>query len=159
MTRLWLAALVAFAVDQVSKYWVVWGLNLIETQRIDVLPPYLVFKMGWNRGINFGLLDGNSDLSRWAFVVLAVAISVLLVSWVRREPTTPLIEVAAGLVVGGAMGNAVDRAIHGAVADFLNMSCCGIYNPYSFNVADIFIFAGAFGLILFTGKPKGGEAA
>ena len=154
MTRLWIAALVAFAVDQVSKYWVVWGLNLIEAQRIDVLPPYLVFKMGWNRGINFGLLDGHSDLSRWAFVVLAVAISVLLVSWIRREAATPVVAVSAGLVVGGAMGNAVDRAIHGAVADFLNMSCCGIYNPYSFNVADIFVFAGAFGLILFTGKPR-----
>jgi signal peptidase II len=52
-------------------------------------------------------------------------------------------------VVGGALGNAADRIVHGAVADFLNMSCCGIRNPYAFNVADIAIFAGAVGLALF----------
>ena len=154
MTRLWIAAALAFALDQITKLWIVWGLNLIEVGRIDVAPPYLVFKMAWNRGINFGLLDGNSDLSRWALVLLAVAISVFVVTWIRREDATPRAEIAAGLIVGGALGNALDRAIHGAVADFLNMSCCGIYNPYSFNVADIFIFAGAFGLILFTGKPR-----
>ena len=52
------------------------------------------------------------------------------------------------------MGNVVDRLIYGAVADFLNMSCCGIENPYAFNVADIAIFAGALGLVVFTGKGR-----
>jgi signal peptidase II len=52
-----------------------------------------------------------------------------------------------GLIIGGALGNALDRAIFGAVMDFLNMSCCGIRNPYTFNIADIFIFAGVFGVI------------
>ena len=52
------------------------------------------------------------------------------------------------LVLGGAIGNALDRAIYGVVADFLNMSCCGLRNPYAFNPADIFIFAGAAGLVL-----------
>jgi signal peptidase II len=59
------------------------------------------------------------------------------------------------LLVGGALGNVVDRVIYGAVADFLNMSCCGFTNPYAFNVADISIFAGAIGLALFSG---GGSA-
>ena len=59
------------------------------------------------------------------------------------------------LILGGALGNVVDRLVYGAVADFLNMSCCGIENPYAFNVADIAIFAGAIGLILFTGKTGG----
>ena len=63
-------------------------------------------------------------------------------------------QIAAGLLVGGAAGNVIDRLIYGAVADFLNMSCCGIDNPFAFNVADIAIFAGAVGLILFTGKEK-----
>lgn len=54
-------------------------------------------------------------------------------------------------MVGGALGNVVDRLLYGAVADFLNMSCCGFENPYAFNVADISIFIGAFGLILFAG--------
>jgi len=60
----------------------------------------------------------------------------------------------AGLVVGGAIGNALDRVIYGAVADFLNMSCCGLNNPYVFNVADIAIFAGAGLLIWHSGDQK-----
>ena len=52
--------------------------------------------------------------------------------------------------MGGALGNVVDRVLHGAVADFLNMSCCGINNPYAFNIADISIFIGAIGLVIFT---------
>ena len=65
---------------------------------------------------------------------------------------------SAGVLIGGALGNVVDRVAYGAVADFLNMSCCGIDNPFSFNVADIAIFVGAVGLILFTGKnPRDGR--
>ena len=60
----------------------------------------------------------------------------------------------AGLLIGGALGNVVDRVLYGAVADFLNMSCCGIENPFAFNVADVAIFAGAIGLVLFTGKAQ-----
>ena len=56
--------------------------------------------------------------------------------------------VSAGLVIGGAVGNVIDRLVYGAVADFLNVSCCGWRNPWSFNVADIAIFVGAFGLIV-----------
>ncbi len=61
---------------------------------------------------------------------------------------------AAGLLVGGALGNALDRVLHGAVADFLNMSCCGIRNPYAFNLADVGIFAGAIALVIWA-KPAG----
>ncbi|MDD9978204.1 MAG: signal peptidase II, partial [Boseongicola sp.] len=63
-------------------------------------------------------------------------------------------------VIGGALGNVIDRVIYGAVADFLNMSCCGFDNPWSFNVADIAIFVGAAGLILFSGNSsKDSDAA
>ncbi len=68
-----------------------------------------------------------------------------------RSGRGPLVQLSAGLLVGGALGNVVDRLAYGAVADFLNMSCCGIENPYAFNVADIAIFAGAAGLVLFAG--------
>jgi signal peptidase II len=57
-------------------------------------------------------------------------------------------------LLGGALGNVVDRLIYGAVADFLNMSCCGIDNPYAFNVADIAVFAGAIGLVLAPGAKN-----
>ena len=57
-------------------------------------------------------------------------------------------------MIGGALGNAFDRLVYGAVADFLNMSCCGIDNPYAFNIADIAIFAGAIGLAFFNSPKK-----
>ena len=60
--------------------------------------------------------------------------------------------ISGGLLIGGALGNVVDRLLYGYVLDFLNMSCCRINNPFVFNVADIFIFVGAAGLILLDGK-------
>jgi len=73
---------------------------------------------------------------------------------VRREEPGRWTQISAGLLVGGALGNVIDRILYGAVADFLNMSCCGFENPYAFNVADIAIFAGAAGLVLFSGDGK-----
>ncbi|MCC5974178.1 MAG: signal peptidase II, partial [Rubellimicrobium sp.] len=75
-------AVVIFVIDQLSKYVVVHGLNLIEKQRIDVFPPFLVFRMAWNRGINFGLLSG-ADM-RWILIAVALAISGVVVYWVWR---------------------------------------------------------------------------
>lgn len=143
-----------FALDQATKLGVVFGLNLIERGEIDVVPPFLVFRMAWNRGVNFGLLTSNADLMRWILIAVAVAISVWVWLWVRREGARRWAQVSAGLLIGGALGNVVDRVAYGAVADFLNMSCCGIENPYAFNVADIAIFAGAIGLVLFSGGGK-----
>ncbi|MEM7667565.1 MAG: signal peptidase II [Pseudomonadota bacterium] len=133
-----LTALGVFVLDQVTKYWIVWYLDLANRFQIDVLPPYLTFKMAWNEGINFGLQIAG----RWVLVGLALAISLGLSWWILGRRSV-LLASAAGLVVGGAIGNAVDRVLYGAVADFLNMSCCGIDNPFAFNVADIAIFAGA----------------
>lgn len=151
-----LAALVAggiFLLDQATKLAVVQGLNLIERGAIDVVPPYLTFRMAWNRGINFGLFAHDADVMRWVLIAVALAISVWVWLWVRREGATRWAQISAGVLIGGALGNVVDRVVYGAVADFLNMSCCGIDNPYAFNVADIAIFAGAIGLVLFSGDP------
>jgi len=147
-----LTLLLTFAVDQVSKWVIVVGLDLRERLVIEVLPPWIHFAMAWNRGVNFGLFASDSDLLRWMLVALAVAISAAVWIWVRREGAGPWMQVSAGLLVGGALGNAVDRVVWGAVADFLNVTCCGIRNPYAFNIADVAIFAGAFGLLLFSGS-------
>ena len=138
-----------FLVDQASKYVVVHALNLMERQSIDVLPPFLNLRMAWNRGVNFGLLSG-ADL-RWVLIAVAVGVSALVLTWVWRGQGGRWMQISAGLLVGGAAGNVLDRLLYGAVADFLNMSCCGIENPYAFNVADIAVFAGALGLVIFTG--------
>ncbi|SHJ55068.1 signal peptidase II [Palleronia salina] len=154
MRRLWITAAITFVLDQVVKLIVVQGLDLARVGAIDVIPPFLNLRMAWNRGINFGLFAGDSDAARWVLIALALVISGWVLLWMRRERPGPFAMVSAGLLVGGAMGNVVDRLIYGAVADFLNMSCCGIENPYAFNVADIAIFAGAVGLVLFTGGKK-----
>ncbi len=152
-TAIW-TAIATFVLDQLSKIAVVHWMNLKAVGAIDVLPPFLNFRMAWNRGANFGLLSGHGDLLRWGWVALAVVISAWVVVWVKRESFSRLGNLSAGLLIGGALGNAIDRILYGAVADFLNMSCCGFTNPFSFNVADIAIFAGAFGLVLFTGETK-----
>ncbi len=151
MTRV---AILVFVLDQVSKYLVVHLMNLRELASIDVLPPLLNLRMAWNRGVNFGLLSSDSDSTRWILIAVALLISLWVVLWVRRDGMGRVGQVFAGLLVGGALGNVVDRLIYGAVADFLNMSCCGIENPFAFNFADIGIFAGALGLVLFSGGNK-----
>lgn len=149
-----ISAAITFVIDQITKFVVVQMLDLYARQEILFLPPWLTFRMAWNEGINFGLLAHSSDLARWALIALAVGISVWVWLWVRREPHSARVKISAGLLIGGAMGNVLDRIIYGAVADFLNMSVPGISNPYSFNVADIAIFVGAIGLVFFTGREK-----
>lgn len=149
-----LTAFIIFVIDQLSKWVVVHAFNLRSVGEIDVFPPFLVFRMAWNTGINFGLFSQYAEMLRWGWIALAIVMSIWVLTWVRRENFGCIGNLSAGLLVGGALGNAIDRVLYGAVADFLNMSCCGFKNPYSFNVADIAVFAGAFGLILFTGDTK-----
>jgi signal peptidase II len=158
MWVLWATALAVFVLDQASKWFVVFHLNLITYGAIDVLPPYLNLRMVWNYGINFGLLSGGSDAARWGLIALALTICAAVLIWLSRIEAGRALRISGGLLVGGALGNVVDRVLYGAVADFLNMSCCGIQNPYAFNVADIAIFLGAVG-VAFLGdgaKPRSG---
>ncbi len=147
---LW-AALGAIAIDQISKYLVVHVMRVAEGS-IDVLPPLLVFKYGENRGINFGLFQGDTDAARWVLIGISLAISLGVLIWLLRSAPSRIVLLSGGLLIGGALGNVIDRVLYGYVLDFLNMSCCGIDNPFVFNLADVFIFAGAIGLMLFDGK-------
>ncbi len=152
----WVAGAVLL-VDQASKYAVVQGLDLASRQVIAVAPPWLTFRMAWNRGVNFGLFANDAGVMRWVLVAVALAIAAWVWWWVARAPQSRKVQLAAGLLVGGALGNVVDRVLYGAVADFINMSAPGIANPWSFNVADVAIFAGALGLVAFAGggqKPR-----
>lgn len=147
-------AVATFLIDQATKLAVLRGLKLDEVGQIEVLPPWLGFRMAWNQGINFGLFANSADVVRWALVALALVISAWIWLWVRKEPHSRIVHLSAGLLIGGALGNVIDRIFYGAVADFLNMSAPGFENPYSFNVADIAIFVGAIGLVLFTGRER-----
>ena len=143
-----------FLVDQTSKYLVVHWMNLRNLGTIEVAPPYLVLRMAWNYGINFGLLAGDSPYTRWVLIAVAVVISGAVLWWIHHEPGSKWQKIAAGMLIGGALGNVIDRILYGAVADFLNMSCCGLNNPYAFNVADISIFIGAFGMVILSPGKK-----
>ena len=148
------AGLAAFLIDQISKYAVIHGMGLARLHAIDVVPPVLNFRYGENRGINFGLLDGGSDLARWVLIVFSLAVCGAIVFWMWRQRLSVPMRISAGFLIGGALGNVLDRLVYGYVLDFLNMSCCGLNNPFVFNLADVFIFAGALGLVLFEGRSR-----
>ena len=145
--RVAVVALVILALDRATKLWVIEGLGLPAIGRMEVWDPYLNLVMAWNRGINFGIGASGPEAMRWVLTALAAGISAALVWWTLARAKAE-IALGTGLVVGGAIGNAWDRVQYGAVADFLNMSCCGIQNPYAFNVADVAIFAGAVSIAL-----------
>lgn len=153
MRTTFLTAVAAFLADQLTKFYVVVWLDLMTLRAIDVLPPYLNFRMAWNRGVNFGLFANDAAVMRWVLIAVALAVSGWVLRWMARDKPGRNLQIAAGLLIGGALGNVVDRVLYGAVADFLNMSLPGWQNPYSFNVADISIFAGALGLVLMP-QPK-----
>ena len=145
---LWTTAL-TFVLDQITKIIVVFWMELISKGQIDIWPGFIHFHMAWNTGINFGLFADQGELMRWLLITVALAVCGFVGYWMRREQK-PIALIAAGLVIGGALGNSLDRILYGSVADFLNVTCCGIRNPYAFNVADIAIFVGLFGLVIFS---------
>ncbi len=153
ITRILSVALSIFAIDRLLKIWTVEWMDLRNLYVIEVWPPYFTLKMGWNEGINFGLFGSGSDITKWLLVGIGVAISVMLVIWFRKAKGLWL-QLSVGMVVGGAVGNIFDRLTYGAVADFLNVSCCGYNNPYAFNSADVAIFIGVVGLIFLDESPK-----
>lgn len=140
-----ITALAVFLADQLSKFIVLYLLDLDEIGEIEVISPFFQLQMAWNKGINFGFFAGFD--MRWVLIALALSISVGVIYWVHRDGKTKWTFVAAGMLVGGALGNVLDRVIYGAVADFLNFSCCGLNNPYAFNIADVAVFAGAAALV------------
>ena len=149
---LWSAALV-LVLDQVTKVVIVFWMDLISKGQIDIWPGFIHFHMAWNTGINFGLFSDQGDLVRWLLIAVALVVCGFVGYWMRNEQK-PISLISAGLVIGGALGNSLDRVLYGSVADFLNVTCCGFYNPYAFNMADISIFVGLFGLVIFSTDHK-----
>jgi signal peptidase II len=145
MRRALTVAALIFVLDQAIKVWIVQVMDLKTLGSINVIDPYLNLRMAWNRGVNFGLGAGLD--MRWILIGVALLITAAVMWWVARERMGKWAQVSAGLLIGGAIGNIIDRIVYGAVADFLNMSCCGIENQFAFNLADIAIFVGAVGLI------------
>ena len=148
MYRILIYSFVFCAFDQLSKFFVVFYLQLNTKFRIDLNNQFLNFHMAWNRGINFGLFESESTSQAYFLFLISIIITLALFLWVRKTRYFT-IQLSSSLVIGGAVGNAIDRLLYGSVADFINLTCCGIKNPFSFNLADVFIFMGIIGLIYY----------
>jgi signal peptidase II len=127
------------ALDQLSKYWIINVLMLPEIGKIE-LSAFFDLTMVWNYGVSFGALKADAVWERWALVALSGVIATIFAVWLTRASRAQTI-LALSLVIGGAIGNMIDRIRFGAVADFLDFSA--LYFPWVFNVADSAITLGA----------------
>jgi signal peptidase II len=143
---------VVLALDQIVKAWLV----PLLTGKAIAVTPFFNLVMVWNRGISFGMFQGGGDWQRWILVAFGLIVAVALAYWLTR-PNPLWLAAAVGGIIGGALGNVVDRARFGAVADFFDFHVAGYHWP-AFNVADAAIVCGVIGLLidgLRGGGPRG----
>ena len=146
-----LALLTTLILDQASKLGLYFGTDLVLTQPWR-FGPYAEFVVVWNRGVSYGLFQQEGGIGRWLLVALSLAAALGLSVWMTRTGSR-LLATALGLIAGGALGNAIDRAAYGAVFDFVHLHA-GAWSWYVFNIADAAIVAGVVGLILDSVLPQ-----
>ena len=148
-----IAALTLLA-DQAHKVWMLYVYNIGAKGTVR-LAPFFDLVLIWNQGVSYGLLQQRSELGRWALILFAFASTIALTVWLARI-TSPLAAACIGLIISGAIGNAIDRILYGAVADFFSLHAFG-FEWYVFNIADTAIVAGVVGLLyesVFGGHKK-----
>ena len=136
-------AIAAAAIDQITKLWMLFAFEL-GSRGIVTLTPFLDLVLTWNTGISYGLFRQDGALGQWALLALTAIAVALLWIWLSRA-SSRLTAVALGLIIGGAIGNAIDRMAYGAVADFVLFhvtTASFSFKWYVFNVADAAIVAG-----------------
>ncbi len=146
-------AAIIIVLDQLTKWWVVdafrpagvWETPFYTLHRIEVLPVFDIV-MAWNRGVSFGIFNNGGNWNAIVLSVLSLAIVAGLLVWMRKAESR-LIALALGSIIGGALGNVIDRIRWGAVADFLDVHVMGYHWP-AFNLADSAISIGAAVLVL-----------
>ncbi len=138
-------AAVVFIIDQIVKYWIVNIIHLPERGFIEVLPFFRLTYVG-NIGVSMGMFNAHSDGQRWFLVAMTGAIAAAVAVWIGREKQRGEV-VALGFVLGGALGNIVDRVRFGYVIDFLHFFW-GEHSFWVFNVADAAITTGVLLLLL-----------
>lgn len=131
-------------IDQISKWWIL--STVMQPPRVIPILPFFNLVLGWNRGVSFGLFDSDSPVNDWLLPLVALVITGGLAVWLWRAERLR-IAAGIGLIIGGALGNLVDRLRFGAVADFIDLHAWGHHWP-AFNVADSGITIGAVVLIL-----------
>lgn len=144
--------ILVIVVDQATKFWVL-GLGLANGPM--EVTPFLDLTLVMNRGISYGLFQ-QDGVGRWVLVAATVAASLALAAWLWRAKR-PAVRLGLGAIVGGAIGNLIDRAVYGAVVDFVHLHY-GSFSWYVFNVADAAIVLGVAALLL-DGLVGGHDAA
>jgi signal peptidase II len=142
------AAAVVVVIDQAVKLWLLFGFDLAERGRV-ALTPFMDIVLARNPGISFGMFQQTGPLGQWALFVLKTIAVALLAVWLVRT-VSRLSGLALGLIIGGAIGNAIDRLLHGYVLDFVLFHLSGAgwtFEWYVFNLADAAIVAGVIGLL------------
>jgi len=137
------AATVVAIVDQGVKLWLLHDFGLADRGRV-ALTSFLDIVLAWNTGVSFGMFQQSGPLGQWALFALKVIAVALLGIWLIRTGSRPS-GVALGMIIGGAIGNAIDRVVHGAVLDFVLFHLAGAtwtFQWYVFNLADAAIVAG-----------------
>jgi signal peptidase II len=135
----WLAlALLVLVLDQISKAWVLANFRLMDRQ---IVTSFFNLVLVFNAGASFSFLADAGGWQKWFFVALALGISLWLLSLLRKHAHERLMPAALSLILGGAIGNVVDRLRFDAVVDFLDFHLAGYHWP-AFNVADSAIFVG-----------------
>ena len=137
-------ALIVIGFDQASKIWIVE--QVMQPPQIVEVTPFFNLVMGWNYGVSFGIFNQHSPWNAWVLSAIAIAIVIVLLFWLRKADKG-LVVLALGMIIGGALGNVIDRVRFGAVADFLDFHVAGYHWP-AFNVADSGITVGAALLVL-----------
>jgi signal peptidase II len=150
------ALLLTLAADQASKLWVLFGLGLLPGQAIR-FTPFIDLVFTWNRGISFSMFQMEDGVGRWGLTLFMLAASAGLAVWLWRTGDV-LVALGLGLIVGGALGNAIDRIAYGAVFDFLRLDLKLFLWPAIFNIADAAIVVGVLLLLYDSVKPKGSNA-
>lgn len=147
-------AAVTFVLDQASKAWVLLVYELQNKGRVAVL-PFMDLVFVKNTGISYSLFDGDGYDWQLVLAAFAVAASLALWVWLAHAGTGRPMAWALGLIIGGALGNGLDRVLIGGVADFVSLHAFGFY-WYVFNIADVAIVAGVAALLYesFTGSRK-----
>jgi signal peptidase II len=149
LARLGLAtATVTAALDQALKLWLLFVFDL-QSRGVVSLTPFLDLVLIWNRGISYGMFQQRGPYGQWVLLGLTAVAVVLLWTWLARS-TSRLMVLSLALIIGGAVGNAIDRVAYGAVADFvlLHLTTGSFsFKWYVFNLADAAIVAGVAGLL------------
>lgn len=142
------AALIALVLDQAAKLWLLFAYDLAEKGAVAVA-PFFDLVLVWNKGISYGLFQQDGAFGQWALLLLKTVAVVLLWVWMTRA-TTRWLAVSLGLIIGGAIGNAIDRIAYGAVADFAHFhvtTATWSFSWYVFNLADVAIVVGVLALL------------